>query len=244
MNFKSLFITTSIALTLIACDDSTSASAGDDVVAPGSSETITTSSESTTPSSESTIPSSESTTPPSGDISITSSETITPSSESIAPTSSANVLPTSSASIGSSSSASINTDFVCTGELNDNEWVAILNGNIANMVTYAKSVITFDGTTMTTDNWATADLGSEDFCQLYMTGLQSEFEEDDENDSIYGPAVGGAEYSCEGSVLSLRETRVKTNITAADREAAYNDTMVECQDYRDGKRNFAEEVMD
>ena len=58
---------------------------------------------------------------------------------------------------------------------------------------------------------------------------------DPEADAIYGPIVGESEMRCEGSILILNETRVKTNVTDADREAAYNDTMTECKDLRDGK---------
>ena len=57
MNFKSLFAVVSIALTLIACDESSSAPA-EEVVNPASSETIT-SSETVAASSESVIASSE-----------------------------------------------------------------------------------------------------------------------------------------------------------------------------------------
>jgi len=239
MNFKSLFAVASIALTLIACDESSSAPA-EEVVNPASSETITssdaviTSSESTTPtssavtinSSETAIASSESTTPTSSAITITSSETVAASSESVIASSETAIL----------SSAAVNTNITCTGEISDNEWVAHIDISTQGMTTITESAISFEGTTMTTKNTSRTDMVMESMCDAFMQiSDMGEMADDPEADAIYGPIVGESEMRCEGSILILNETRVKTNVTDADREAAYNDTMTECKDLRDGK---------
>jgi len=239
MNFKSLFAVASIALTLIACDESSSAPA-EEVVNPASSETITssdaviTSSESTTPtssavtinSSETAIASSESTTPTSSAITITSSETVAASSESVIASSETAIL----------SSAAVNTNVTCTGEISDNEWVAHIDISTQGMTTITESAISFEGTTMTTKNTSRTDMVMESMCDAFMQiSDMGEMADDPEADAIYGPIVGESEMRCEGSILILNETRVKTNVTDADREAAYNDTMTECKDLRDGK---------
>ncbi len=239
MNFKSLFAVVSIALTLIACDESSSAPA-EEVVNPASSETITssdaviTSSESTTPtssavtinSSETAIVSSESTTPTSSAITVTSSETVAASSESVIASSETAIL----------SSATVNTNITCTGEISDNEWVAHIDISTQGMTTITESAISFEGTTMTTKNTSRTDMVMESMCDAFMQiSDMGEMADDPEADAIYGPIVGESEMRCEGSILILNETRVKTNVTDADREAAYNDTMTECKDLRDGK---------
>ena len=239
MNFKSLFAVVSIALTLIACDESSSAPA-EEVVNPASSETITssdaviTSSESTTPtssavtinSSETAIASSESTTPISSAITVTSSETVAASSESVIASSETAIL----------SSATVNTNITCTGEISDNEWVAHIDISTQGMTTITESAISFEGTTMTTKNTSRTDMVMESMCDAFMQiSDMGEMADDPEADAIYGPIVGESEMRCEGSILILNETRVKTNVTDADREAAYNDTMTECKDLRDGK---------
>lgn len=239
MNFKSLFAVASIALTLIACDESSSAPA-EEVVNPASSETITssdaviTSSESTTPtssavtinSSETAIASSESTTPASSAITVTSSETVAASSESVIASSETAIL----------SSAAVNTNVTCTGEISDNEWVAHIDISTQGMTTITESAISFEGTTMTTKNTSRTDMVMESMCDAFMQiSDMGEMADDPEADAIYGPIVGESEMRCEGSILILNETRVKTNVTDADREAAYNDTMTECKDLRDGK---------
>lgn len=239
MNFKSLFAVASIALTLIACDESSSAPA-EEVVNPASSETITssdaviTSSESTTPtssavtinSSETAIASSESTTPTSSATTITSSETVAASSESVIASSETAIL----------SSAAVNTNVTCTGEISDNEWVAHIDISTQGMTTITESAISFEGTTMTTKNTSRTDMVMESMCDAFMQiSDMGEMADDPEADAIYGPIVGESEMRCEGSILILNETRVKTNVTDADREAAYNDTMTECKDLRDGK---------
>ncbi len=239
MNFKSLFAVVSIALTLIACDESSSAPA-EEVVNPASSETITssdaviTSSESTTPtssavtinSSETAIASSESTTPTSSAITVTSSETVAASSESVIASSETAIL----------SSATVNTSITCTGEISDNEWVAHIDISTQGMTTITESAISFEGTTMTTKNTSRTDMVMESMCDAFMQiSDMGEMADDPEADAIYGPIVGESEMRCEGSILILNETRVKTNVTDADREAAYNDTMTECKDLRDGK---------
>ena len=232
MNFKSLFAVVSIALTLIACDESSSAPA-EEVVNPASSETIT-SSESTTPtssavtinSSETAIASSESTTPTSSAITVTSSETVAASSESVIASSETAIL----------SSATVNTNITCTGEISDNEWVAHIDISTQGMTTITESAISFEGTTMTTKNTSRTDMVMESMCDAFMQiSDMGEMADDPEADAIYGPIVGESEMRCEGSILILNETRVKTNVTDADREAAYNDTMTECKDLRDGK---------
>ena len=232
MNFKSLFAVVSIALTLIACDESSSAPA-EEVVNPASSETIT-SSESTTPtssavtinSSETAIASSESTTPTSSAITVTSSETVAASSESVIASSETAIL----------SSATVNTNITCTGEISDNEWVAHIDISTQGMTTITESAISFEGTTMTTKNTSRTDMVMESMCDAFMQiSEMGEMADDPEADAIYGPIVGESEMRCEGSILILNETRVKTNVTDADREAAYNDTMTECKDLRDGK---------
>lgn len=242
MNFKSLFAVASIALTLIACDESSSAPA-EEVVNPASSETITssdaaiTSSESTTPtssavtinSSETAIASSESTTPTSSAITITSSETVAASSESVIASSETAIL----------SSAAVNTNVTCTGEISDNEWVAHIDISTQGMTTITESAISFEGTTMTTKNTSRTDMVMESMCDAFMQiSDMGEMADDPEADAIYGPIVGESEMRCEGSILILNETRVKTNVTDADREAAYNDTMTECKDLRDGKNSI------
>ena len=239
MNFKSLFAVVSIALTLIACDESSSAPA-EEVVNPASSETITssdaviTSSESTTPtssavtinSSETAIASSESTTLTSSAITVTSSETVAASSESVIASSETAIL----------SSATVNTNISCTGEISDNEWVAHIDISTQGMTTITESAISFEGTTMTTKNTSRTDMVMESMCDAFMQiSDMGEMADDPEADAIYGPIVGESEMRCEGSILILNETRVKTNVTDADREAAYNDTMTECKDLRDGK---------
>ena len=239
MNFKSLFAVVSIALTLIACDESSSAPA-EEVVNPASSETITSSetvaasSESTTPtssavtinSSETAIVSSESTTPTSSAITVTSSETVAASSESVIASSETAIL----------SSATVNTNITCTGEISDNEWVAHIDISTQGMTTITESAISFEGTTMTTKNTSRTDMVMESMCDAFMQiSDMGEMADDPEADAIYGPIVGESEMRCEGSILILNETRVKTNVTDADREAAYNDTMTECKDLRDGK---------
>ena len=239
MNFKSLFAVASIALTLIACDESSSAPA-EEVVNPASSETITssdaviTSSESTTPtssavtinSSETAIASSETATPTSSAITITSSETVAASSESVIASSETAIL----------SSAAVNTNVTCTGEISDNEWVAHIDISTQGMTTITESAISFEGTTMTTKNTSRTDMVMESMCDAFMQiSDMGEMADDPEADAIYGPIVGESEMRCEGSILILNETRVKTNVTDADREAAYNDTMTECKDLRDGK---------
>lgn len=239
MNFKSLFAVVSIALTLIACDESSSAPA-EEVVNPASSETITssdaviTSSESTTPtssavtinSSETAIASSESTTLTSSAITVTSSETVAASSESVIASSETAIL----------SSATVNTNITCTGEISDNEWVAHIDISTQGMTTITESAISFEGTTMTTKNTSRTDMVMESMCDAFMQiSDMGEMADDPEADAIYGPIVGESEMRCEGSILILNETRVKTNVTDADREAAYNDTMTECKDLRDGK---------
>ena len=239
MNFKSLFAVVSIALTLIACDESSSAPA-EEVVNPASSETITssdaviTSSESTTPtssavtinSSETAIASSESTTPTSSAITVTSSETVAASSESVIASSETAIL----------SSATVNTNISCTGEISDNEWVAHIDISTQGMTTITESAISFEGTTMTTKNTSRTDMVMESMCDAFMQiSDMGEMADDPEADAIYGPIVGESEMRCDGSILILNETRVKTNVTDADREAAYNDTMTECKDLRDGK---------
>ena len=239
MNFKSLFAVVSIALTLIACDESSSAPA-EEVVNPASSETITSSetvaasSESTTPtssavtinSSETAIASSESTTLTSSAITVTSSETVAASSESVIASSETAIL----------SSATVNTNITCTGEISDNEWVAHIDISTQGMTTITESAISFEGTTMTTKNTSRTDMVMESMCDAFMQiSDMGEMADDPEADAIYGPIVGESEMRCEGSILILNETRVKTNVTDADREAAYNDTMTECKDLRDGK---------
>lgn len=210
MNFKSLFAVVSIALTLIACDESSSAPA-EEVVNPASSETIT---------------SSESTTPTSSAITVTSSETVAASSESVIASSETAIL----------SSATVNTNITCTGEISDNEWVAHIDISTQGMTTITESAISFEGTTMTTKNTSRTDMVMESMCDAFMQiSDMGEMADDPEADAIYGPIVGESEMRCEGSILILNETRVKTNVTDADREAAYNDTMTECKDLRDGK---------
>ena len=239
MNFKSLFAVVSIALTLIACDESSSAPA-EEVVNPASSETIT--------SSETVAASSESTTPTSSAVTINSSETVAASSESTTPTSSA-ITVTSSETVAASSesviassetailsSATVNTNITCTGEISDNEWVAHIDISTQGMTTITESAISFEGTTMTTKNTSRTDMVMESMCDAFMQiSDMGEMADDPEADAIYGPIVGESEMRCEGSILILNETRVKTNVTDADREAAYNDTMTECKDLRDGK---------
>ena len=215
MNFKSLFAVVSIALTLIACDESSSAPA-EEVVNPASSETIT--------SSDAVITSSESTTPTSSAITVTSSETVAASSESVIASSETAIL----------SSATVNTNITCTGEISDNEWVAHIDISTQGMTTITESAISFEGTTMTTKNTSRTDMVMESMCDAFMQ-ISDMGENDPEADAIYGPIVGESEMRCEGSILILNETRVKTNVTDADREAAYNDTMTECKDLRDGK---------
>ena len=217
MNFKSLFAVVSIALTLIACDESSSAPA-EEVVNPASSETIT--------SSDAVITSSESTTPTSSAITVTSSETVAASSESVIASSETAIL----------SSATVNTNISCTGEISDNEWVAHIDISTQGMTTITESAISFEGTTMTTKNTSRTDMVMESMCDAFMQiSDMGEMADDPEADAIYGPIVGESEMRCDGSILILNETRVKTNVTDADREAAYNDTMTECKDLRDGK---------
>ena len=210
----------------------------EEVVNPASSETITSSetvaasSESTTPtssavtinSSETAIASSESTTPTSSAITVTSSETVAASSESVIASSETAIL----------SSATVNTNITCTGEISDNEWVAHIDISTQGMTTITESAISFEGTTMTTKNTSRTDMVMESMCDAFMQ-ISDMGENDPEADAIYGPIVGESEMRCEGSILILNETRVKTNVTDADREAAYNDTMTECKDLRDGK---------
>ena len=237
MNFKSLFAVVSIALTLIACDESSSAPA-EEVVNPASSETIT-SSETVAASSESTTPTSSAVTINSSETAIASSETTTPTSSAITVTSSETVAASSESVIASSetailSSATVNTNITCTGEISDNEWVAHIDISTQGMTTITESAISFEGTTMTTKNTSRTDMVMESMCDAFMQ-ISDMGENDPEADAIYGPIVGESEMRCEGSILILNETRVKTNVTDADREAAYNDTMTECKDLRDGK---------
>lgn len=240
MNFKSLFAVASIALTLIACDESSSAPA-EEVVNPASSETIITSSDAVINSSESSVPTSSAVTINSSETAIASSESTTPTSSAITVTSSETVAASSESVIASSetailSSAAVNTNITCTGEISDNEWVAHIDISTQGMTTITESAISFDGTTMTTKNTSRTDMVMESMCDTFMQiSDMGEMADDPEADAIYGPIVGESEMRCEGSILILNETRVKTNVTDADREAAYNDTMTECKDLRDGK---------
>lgn len=138
------------------------------------------------------------------------------------------------------SGATANAGIVCTGELNDNQWKATIKGVTQGVTIDANATITFDGTTMTSENDSKIDMMTADMCKT-MVLLSSMGEEDDSEDlALYGPIVGKTEMSCEGSILSMKEKRAKENITAADREAAYNDMMVECKDYRDGRKSLDE----
>lgn len=138
------------------------------------------------------------------------------------------------------SEATANAGIVCTGELNDNQWKATIKGVTQGVTIDANATVTFDGTTMTSENSSKIDMMTPDMCNT-MVLFSSMGEEDDSEDlALYGPIVGKTEMSCEGSILSMKEKRAKENITAADREAAYNDMMVECKDYRDGRKSLDE----
>lgn len=138
------------------------------------------------------------------------------------------------------SGATANAGIVCTGELNDNQWKATIKGVTQSVSIDANATVTFDGTTMTSENSSKIDMMTPDMCQTMVLFSSMGAEEDSEDLALYGPIVGKTEMSCEGSILSMKEKRAKENITAADREAAYNDKMVECKDYRDGRKSLDE----
>ncbi len=138
------------------------------------------------------------------------------------------------------SGATANAGIVCTGELNDNQWKATIKGVTQSVSIDANATVTFDGTTMTSENSSKIDMMTPDMCQTMVLFSSMGEEEDSEDLALYGPIVGKTEMSCEGSILSMKEKRAKENITAADREAAYNDKMVECKDYRDGRKSLDE----
>jgi hypothetical protein len=135
---------------------------------------------------------------------------------------------------------SVNPGIVCTGELSDNQWSATINTTAQGVSMDTKSTVTFSGSTMTTDNYSKMDMMSEDVCGAILLVSMMGDEEEDEDAALYGNVVGKSELNCDGSFLIMKEKRVKENVTAAEREAVYNDMMVECKDLRDGRKSIDE----
>lgn len=135
---------------------------------------------------------------------------------------------------------SVNPGIVCTGEPNDTQWSATINATSQGVSIDSKTTVTFSGSTMTTDSYSKMDMMSEDVCGAVLLVSMMGEEEDDEDAALYGNVVGDSELNCDGSFLIMKEKRVKENVTAADREAIYNDMMVECKDLRDGRKSIDE----
>lgn len=135
---------------------------------------------------------------------------------------------------------SVNPGIVCTGEPNDTQWSATINATSQGVSIDSKSTVTFSGSTMTTDRYSKMDMMSEDVCGAILLVSMMGEEEEDEDAALYGNVVGDSDLKCDGSFLIMKEKRVKENVTAADREAIYNDMMVECKDLRDGRKSIDE----
>lgn len=135
---------------------------------------------------------------------------------------------------------SVNPGIVCTGEPNDTQWSATINATSQGVSIDSKSTVTFSGSTMTTDIYSKMDMMSEDVCGAVLLVSMMGEEEEDEDAALYGNVVGDSDLKCDGSFLIMKEKRVKENVTAADREAIYNDMMVECKDLRDGRKSIDE----
>lgn len=260
MNLKALTAATIAVLALTACDESTSASDNDSNT-PTSSSTITTSSsDASTPTSDASTPTNDESTPTNSTEGSPTTDTLTvihganvdgktdaddpvPASNPSGQPDEGEASQTSSAS-NNPSTIIDNSGIVCTGEPSDDKWVASIKGITQGVTIDATAEVIFNGTTMTSNNNSKIDMMSPELCQTMVLFSSMGDEEDDVDADLYGNVVGETEMSCEGSMLTMKETRVRENVTDADREAIYNDMMTECKDYRDGKKSLDEFIDD
>lgn len=118
----------------------------------------------------------------------------------------------------------------CTGEITDDHWYAYVKEINSDYESVGTIDVTIEGTTMTTVIEGSADMGSTELCAFFETISESDSGETSENDEAFGPAIEES-LSCDGGILNVREKRIKKNITASDRELAYEESIVECRSY-------------
>lgn len=134
-------------------------------------------------------------------------------------------------------------DMTCEGEENDNSWVVEGTGAVLGSSVKLSGTSTFEGNSMTSVRNEEMDMGSEAICKAFIDAPDEDDEEsladEQKNVILYGEIVEDV-YRCEGSKMVHSEKRVKDNVSADERAAAYADLVGKCKDYRDGKITFEE----
>jgi len=110
----------------------------------------------------------------------------------------------------------------CSGDISQDHWHAYVKETRNDLESVGTIDVTIDGTTMTTIIEGSADMGSEAMCSLLKSFS--------ENDKAFGPAIE-ENLDCDGSIVNVKEKRIKTNITENDRKLAYEESIIKCKSY-------------
>lgn len=137
-------------------------------------------------------------------------------------------------------------EMYCEGELTDNFWKLNMTGTFAGYDFLMKGDVTFEGDSMVTNRTTEMEMGTESACQAYLNARDDEDEDDDEEAALdkmrYGDIVE-TNSSCKGSRMVMTDKMVNKNVTDESRTSAYEDMIVQCKDYRDGKISFEDLMM-
>lgn len=118
----------------------------------------------------------------------------------------------------------------CSGDISQDHWHAYVKETRNDLESVGTIDVTIDGTTMTTIIEGSADMGSEAMCSLLKSFSELGSEESSENDKAFGPAIE-ENLDCDGSIVNVKEKRIKTNITENDRKLAYEESIIKCKSY-------------
>lgn len=118
----------------------------------------------------------------------------------------------------------------CSGDISQDHWHAYVKETRNDLESVGTIDVTIEGTTMTTIIEGSADMGSEAMCSLLKSFSELGSEEPSENDKAFGPAIE-ENLDCDGSIVNVKEKRIKTNITENDRKLAYEESIIKCKSY-------------
>ncbi len=118
----------------------------------------------------------------------------------------------------------------CSGDISQDHWHAYVKETRNDLESVGTIDVTIEGTTMTTIIEGSADMGSAELCSLLKSFSELGSEEPSENDKAFGPAIE-ENLDCDGSIVNVKEKRIKTNITENDRKLAYEESIIKCKSY-------------
>ena len=223
MNVKYLLTAGFLAIAFVACDNTTSGTSEEDALI-GQKGVVT---EKNDPSPKSCSSKDK-----------TSSSSTAQSSSSMDQSSSSktdDVLPDEDEDDlnSSSSTQSRSKETKCTGKLSDDHWLATMYEVDEDIESFGTIEVNIDGTTMNYAIDAEMDLGVAEMCQMFEALSDDVMEDPDEDAEIFGTLTENS-ISCTGSVLIIKQKRVKKGITESDRKLAYEETIGKCQEYLNG----------